>query len=256
VHLQILLEISLVCHIFACGVSFTTVLPFLGEHGERDGAATFWATLPPPFPVWTGNASDAITDPVLPHYVAPESRYIAALYYACWNVLCVGMGDCKGLLDSERLLTAIMELVGAFIIAYASAYISSVIQQSSGRKHRLDRRSRALTMWIEEAGLPPDLVDRLVADCEVSDDSPAALVGKVVDDVSKSLARQVQCSALPADCLLVCYDGLIGSPAAWAPMHVAERRCGYPRFSRRNRTDIASWICLHRPSERPLLRVV
>jgi hypothetical protein len=46
-------------------------------------------------------------------------------------------------------------------------------------------------------------------------------------------------------------SSLIGSPA-WAPMYVAERRCGHPRFSRRNRTDIASWICLHRP-ERPSL---
>jgi hypothetical protein len=128
------------------------VLPFLGEHGERDGAATFWCAARSPSPphsapwrntarcnaarhgaLWLpqGNAARAVPrmdrqrerrnyrpgaeklrhsrvcarapmhthtrthTRARAHTHIHRSRYIAALYYACWNVLCVGMGDCK-----------------------------------------------------------------------------------------------------------------------------------------------------------------
>jgi hypothetical protein len=189
---QLIFDLVLLVHIYACGVCFNSVLPFLGEPGERDGAATFWASMPAPFPAWTGRLEDCITDPDLPNYVEAKTRYIAALYFVTWNSLSVGMGDCKGMLNSERILTCVIMITGGFVLSYTSGMCAATVRFLTSRVESLAARSRVLTQWVNERSLHPDLVDRLTADCEVSDCAPLNGLECLFEGASKHLTFQAR----------------------------------------------------------------
>ena len=187
--LQLFIDICLMDHMWACAVSFCSVVPFLGEPGERDGAATFWSTLPAPMPAWTGDPNDSITDPALHNYVRVSSRYISALYYSTWNFLCVGMGDCKGVLNSERLLTTTIMITGGMVLAYTAGMGTSTIQFVNQNLEALGARSRELTQWVECRNVHPDLVSRLNSHVEVSVNDPTNGVDATLDEAPKLLKK-------------------------------------------------------------------
>ena len=204
---QLLLDVVLIDHIYATGVSFVSVLPFFGEPGERDGAATFWSTLPAPFPAWNyvdgvqvgdpagiyanvGPGFSSITDRELPNYAIAQSRYLAALYYTTWNMLCVGMGDCKGITNSERVLTCVIMITGGFILSYTAGMGTGTVQFVNQKMEGLAARSRDLTQWVNCKDIDPDLVDRMVASAEVSEDDPTNGLSDCLDDAPPRLKKE------------------------------------------------------------------
>lgn len=190
-----LFDLLMPLHFFACIWTWTTVVPWFGEHGDVDGGATFWATATG-LPNWTGDNLGVVSDPTLPNYVDSATRYINALYFVAWMAMCVGMGDCKGITNAERLLSIIVMGYGAGLLAYAIGTQTSIIQYLTA-----DSRSRVdaiheLQSWLLYRGVPSSLKKRSLLHTRAEQESSKARMSDVLDGVSLNLSTEMQTTIL------------------------------------------------------------
>jgi len=191
---QIVLDITLVAHFYTCFFCWTTVVPFLGnEPGERDGAPTFWMSIgPPQFPSYNGGPPDTssiITDPALPSFVAASTRYITMLYFICWMLLCVGVGDMKAVTQSERLLATVVMFTGGIVLALTIGAFTSLMQFLTAGMEASASAARELQQWMEARALPLALRNRVSAASAAQ--APSRHADELTDGASPLLREAV-----------------------------------------------------------------
>jgi hypothetical protein len=128
-----------------------------------------------------------VTDPALPSFVAASTRYITALYFVAWSLLCVGMGDMKAITQSERVLATVIMFTGGIVLALTIGGFTSLSQFLTADVDAKAAAARDLQQWMIKRALPDALRVKVTLAVSAAADAPSRLAGELQDGASPAL---------------------------------------------------------------------
>ena len=93
----------------------------------------------------------------------PYSRYVAALYWSAMTVTTVGYGDIVSQNDAERVINAILMVIGALIYAVIFGNISLYVANLNRDETNYQEAVGALVAHMKDISLPMDLQRKVLA---------------------------------------------------------------------------------------------
>eukprot|EP00899_Mesostigma_viride_P029657 jgi/Mesvir1/9877/Mv22408-RA.1 len=128
--------------------------------------AFFWPYNPEG--AWVYSTTVQVEDQVVPLMEADWwAQYVACVYFAFVSVASIGYGDIHpGNTNPERIWGAFQAAIGAFVLGYIVAKITSLMLDRHERNRRVEVRARALAEFLEQHEFDmPDWMKARIVQC-------------------------------------------------------------------------------------------